>query len=102
LIHENGKEIFVVLAHVSETGSGKEEIKLFFCFLVGFYDSSFYRLFYDRFERKSSFFLIAGFFGFVIAFVIGDLLFKLGFLDLFVMLLLELLFEFLLKLAMFF
>tara|TARA_B110000285_G_scaffold209487_1_gene250519 strand:+ start:778 stop:1101 length:324 start_codon:yes stop_codon:yes gene_type:complete len=101
LVNEDGEEVLIVLTHVSKTGSGKEEIKLLFCFLVGFYQSSSDRLFNSRFESKSSFFIIAGFFGFIWAFIRGNLFLNFFLLDLFVMLLFELLFEFLLKLAIF-
>jgi len=82
LVDEDGEEIFVVLTHISETGSGKEEIKLLFGFLVGFYHSSSDRLLNGRFERKSTFFLIAGFFGLVLAFVRVELFFHNSFLNL--------------------
>jgi hypothetical protein len=67
LVHKDGEEVLIVLTHVSEAGSGKEEIKLFFSFLVLLYDSSSDRLLNGRFESKSTFFAIAGFFGFVVS-----------------------------------
>jgi len=82
LVDEDSEEIFVIFTHISETGSGKEEIKLLFCFLVGFYDRSSDRLLNGRFERKSTFFLIAGFFGLVLAFVRVELLFHNSFFNL--------------------
>lgn len=100
LVDEDGEEIFVVLTHISETGSGKEEIKLLFGFLVGFYDSSSDRLLNGRFERKSTFFLtFAGFFAHVFAFVRVELFFHISFLNLLNSGLLKLLLKLFLKWA---
>ena len=101
-VHEDGEEVFIVFTHISETGSGKEEVKLLFCFLVGFYDSSSHRLLNGRFECKSSLFLIAGFFGLIWTFVVGKLFFHNSFFNFFFMLLIEFFFEFFLKLAIVF
>ena len=99
LVNEDGEEVFVVLTHISETGSGKEEIKLLFCFLVGFYDSSSDRLLNGRFESKSTFFRIAGFFGLVCSFVRVELFFNNSFLNLLNSGFLEFLLELFLKWA---
>jgi hypothetical protein len=99
LVNEDGEKVFVVLTHISEAGSGKEEIKLFLCFLVGFYDSSSDRLLNGRFESKSTFFVIAGFFGFVSSFVGVELFFDDLLLNFLFCSLIELFLEFFLKWA---